>query len=287
MTSVMEPRTAKRYIRLRSGSKENFMTIDIDAPIGRLAAEAPSLIPLLEELQIDYCCNGSRTVREACVYAGVEVDQLLTLLSSTERSQEPAVEWKQGSLASLAVHIVEEYHERSRLDLSDIRPLLDRVIGIHGEEHAELAQLGQLFEQLKADMLPHMLKEEQVLFPYVTLLEQALDTGRPAPTPFFGTVRNPVRMMMTEHDSVAEILQQMRRITRGWSIPDDACGSYCELFRRLSELERYTHIHIHMENNIYFPRAVELEGGEWTAERNVASASGGCGSGAPLCGCQH
>jgi regulator of cell morphogenesis and NO signaling len=263
------------------------MTIDIDAPIGRLAAEAPGLIPLLEELQIDYCCNGSRSVREACVVAGVAVDQLLALLSSTERSQEPPVEWKQGSLASLAAHIIEEYHERSRLDLGDIRPLLQRVIGIHGEEHEELAQLGRLFEQLSADMLPHMLKEEQVLFPYVTLLEQALDTGRPAPTPFFGTVKNPVRMMMNEHDSVAETLQTMRRITRGWSIPDDACGSYCELLRRLSELERYTHIHIHMENNIYFPRAVELEGGEWVDDRSGVEAAAGCGSGAPLCGCQH
>jgi regulator of cell morphogenesis and NO signaling len=126
-----------------------------------------------------------------------------------------------------------------------------------------------LLRDLTGDMLPHMLKEEQILFPYVNQLDQG-----DAPTPFFGTVKNPVRMMMLEHDRVGEILAKLRVVTDGYTPPESACFSYRELYRRLAELELRTHEHIHVENNIYFPRAVALEE---SAGQPAAFGEGGCG----------
>jgi len=132
------------------------------------------------------------------------------------------------------------------------------VLGVHGSRHSELADVRRLVAALAGDMLPHMLKEEHILFPYVDELEEA-ENGGPAPTPFFGTVKNPVRMLMMEHDRVGELLAELRQVTTEYAVPPDACFSYRELYRRLSDFELMTHQHIHIENNIYFPGSVALE----------------------------
>lgn len=116
-----------------------------------------------------------------------------------------------------------------------------------------------LVRELTADLLPHMLKEEQVLFPYVNQMEEAVIAKHAAPTPFFGTVKNPVRMMMLEHDRVGELLARLRVVSDGYTPPESACFSYRELYRRLADIELRTHEHIHIENNLYFPRAISLE----------------------------
>ena len=134
-----------------------------------------------------------------------------------------------------------------------------------------------LTRRLSDDLMPHMLKEEQVLFPFIGLLEHARSTGSQPPIPFFGTVRNPVRMMMQEHDAAAGILVTIREVTRDFEVPSDACASYGELYRRLETLERVTHEHMHLENNLLFPRAIELEG-----PLSATFETGGCGD-----GCRH
>jgi len=175
-------------------------------------------------------------------------------MTTTTMELNAARDWSASSLRTIASNIVKTYHDYTREELQTLTPLANKVLGVHGERHPELAEVVSLIADLSADMLPHMLKEEQVLFPYVDQLED----GK-APTPFFGTVKNPVRMMMLDHDRVGELLARLRTVTSDYTVPGNACFSYRELYRRLPELETLTHEHIHIENNLYFPRAVQLE----------------------------
>jgi len=200
--------------------------------------------------------------------AADDVCMTTTMMEFTDRT------WSGQSLTSIAANIVKSYHDYTREELQTLAPLAERVVGVHGRRHAELAEVATLIGDVATDMIPHMLKEEQVLFPYVTQLE----AGN-APTPFFGTVKNPVRMMMLEHDRVGDLLAKLRAVTNGYTVPDDACFSYRELYRRLGELESLTHEHIHVENNLYFPRAVELE--ERIGKPSATAMSG------HACGCGH
>ena len=133
------------------------------------------------------------------------------------------------------------------------------MISAHGDNHPELHEVGALFDVLCADLKPHMFKEEQILFPYILALAKAADENQAAPFAPFGTVNNPVRMMMMEHDNAGKVLRDLRTVTSDYSPPADGCISYRTLYEALEAFERDLHQHIHLENNILFPRASELE----------------------------
>ena len=248
-----------------------------EATVGELAAENPLSIRIFESWKIDYCCGGRTPLTDACAAAGKTVDQFIAALESAATADDASSrDWLKERLATVSDSICSIYHRVTREELATIAPIAEKVFGVHGERHPEVARVASLVHDLTSDMLPHMLKEEQVLFPYVTQLEAAEIANRPAPTPFFGTVKNPVRMMMLEHDRVGEILASLRRVTSGYTVPQDACFSYRELYRRLAELERLTHEHIHVENNIYFPRAVALEERAGSAAEFAPHHAGGC-----------
>jgi regulator of cell morphogenesis and NO signaling len=231
-----------------------------DRTVGELAAEMPASIRIFEAWKIDYCCGGLTPLPEACSAAGKTIDDFISALEASAAVPEGAGrEWASESLATLATHIVDSYHRYTRDELQTLIPLAEKVRGVHGSRSPELVEVASLVHALSGDMLPHMLKEEQVLFPYVNQLQSASEAGGAAPTPFFGTVKNPVKMMMLEHDAVGELLARLRVVTESYALPEFACFSYRELYRRLTEFERLTHEHIHIENNIYFPRAVALE----------------------------
>ena len=228
--------------------------------VGELAVEMPISIRVFEAWKIDYCCGGRTPLPEAVAAAGKTVEAFVAALDTLATIPDAAShDWKAESLSSMATKIVKTYHDYTREELQTVTPLAEKVLSVHGERRPELATVVSLIHELTGDMVPHMLKEEQVLFPYVEQMEEARDGQREAPTPFFGTVKNPVRMMMVEHDRVGELLAQLRSTTGGYRPPESACFSYRELYRRLTELELRTHEHIHIENNLYFPRAVELE----------------------------
>jgi regulator of cell morphogenesis and NO signaling len=228
--------------------------------VGQLAAEVPTSIRVFESWKIDYCCGGRTLLPEACAAVGRSVDDFVAALEkATAIPDSAARDWSADTLAAMSSNIVAMYHAYTREELQTIAPIADKVLSVHGERRPELAEVVSLVRELTNDLLPHMLKEEQVLFPYVVQLDEALAGNRPAPTPFFGTVKNPVRMMMLEHDRVGELLAQLRAVTNDYVPPESACFSYRELYRRLAELELRTHEHIHIENNIYFPRAIALE----------------------------
>jgi regulator of cell morphogenesis and NO signaling len=225
------------------------------------ALEIPAATRIFEKLGIDYCCGGGTSLSDACVKAGVTVDEVLDSLKTTERSGAAGAggEWQTASDTALIAHIVETHHEFTRDELVRLEALLAKVCGVHGQNHSELFHIQSQFQELRRDLEPHMLKEEQVLFPYIIQIEESIDKKQPTPVPPFGTVRNPVRMMMDEHDAAGEILRTMRKASSDYTTPPDGCISFQTLYRALIALEADLHQHIHLENNILFPRAAERE----------------------------
>lgn len=227
-----------------------------------LAVEIPGATRVFEKLGIDYCCGGNRLLGEACEAAGVSVDHVLTSMEQEHGSHQQYEEpnFLTATLTELIDHIVEKHHVFTKTEIERLRLLIEKVNNAHGQNHPELARLRSLFETLSAELGPHMMKEEQVLFPYVIQMEDAMRTERTRPNPPFGTVANPIHRMMLEHETAGELLKEMREVTGNYTIPPDGCISYQTLYLALDVFEKDLHQHIHLENKILFPRAVEMEG---------------------------
>jgi regulator of cell morphogenesis and NO signaling len=226
--------------------------------VRELAAVNPSAARIFEGFGIDYCCGGEKSLAEACTAARVNFDEVKTALERPV-SETKDRDWQTASLAELVAHIVKKHHRFTREEIARLTPLIAKVEGVHGQNHPEINQVQGLFRGLAQEMTMHMMKEEHMLFPYIEQLEQALNRGtRPGP-PMFGTVENPVRMMMMEHDASGEALRRIRELTGGYTAPAEACVSYQTLYKALQEFEADLHQHIHLENNILFPRAIQLE----------------------------
>lgn len=243
------------------------MTLATTKTVGEIAAEMPCTTREFEKLGIDYCCGGSRTLGEACVEANISVDEVLARLekSSTFGQSQASdgrqkQDWQKQLLADLIAHIVGTHHAFVRSECPRIEALAAKVLGVHGKNHSELLQVKQDFAALAAELGVHLIKEEQVLFPYIVRMEESALAGEPAPPAMFGTVVNPVRMMMQEHDSAGDALRSLRTITKEYAVPEDACISYHTLYKALQGFEADLHQHIHLENNILFPRTVAMEG---------------------------
>ncbi|HEX7420675.1 MAG TPA: iron-sulfur cluster repair di-iron protein [Thermoanaerobaculia bacterium] len=224
--------------------------------VAELATAIPRAIPVLERLGIDYCCRGKQSIEEACRRSGVTAQELLLLIDS---EASPGAAAPDASLSELMGFIVATHHIFTRDSLATLQRLSKKVRDVHGANHPELVRVAVLVTDLSDELLPHMMKEEQVLFPYVTALEAAALAGDEPPVPFFGTVRNPIQMMMSEHEAAGEKIAEIRAATDDFALPAEACGSYRGLFDLLQELERDLHRHIHLENNILFPQAIAVE----------------------------
>jgi regulator of cell morphogenesis and NO signaling len=237
------------------------MTLTATKTVGEIAAEVPSTTREFEKLGIDYCCGGSRTLGEACAEANISVDEALARLEESLASAQTAAsqDWQNQLLADLIAHITTTHHVFVREESPRIEALAAKVVGVHGKNHPELHQVQQVFSALAAELSVHLMKEEQILFPYVLRMEESALAGEPAPPAMFGTVVNPVRMMMQEHDGAGDSLRSLRSITTDYKLPEDTCISYRTLYQALQGFEADLHQHIHLENNILFPRAVAME----------------------------
>ncbi len=239
------------------------MILSLDKTVRDLALEMPQATRVLERLKIDYCCGGDMPLSEACATAGIEVANLERMLAEAELAEvqgNGSQDFQQATLSELIGHILDKHHVYTKSEMARLDPLIDKVIAAHGENHAELRVIGNVFQRLCADLKPHMFKEEEVLFPYILEMERASQQQRPAPMAPFGTVNNPVRMMMMEHETVGAILRELRELSSNYTVPADGCISYQTLYQALEAFEGDLHQHIHLENNILFPRAIELEG---------------------------
>ena len=227
--------------------------------VREVAIELPQATRLFEKFKIDYCCGGNRPLSEACASAGVDLDNVMEMLTEVTPPDEAVVDFQNISLPELITHILETHHVFTKSEMDRLQALADKVLAAHGGNHPELVHLDELLTRLCADLKPHMFKEEQILFPYMLALARATTENRAAPFAPFGTVNNPIRMMMREHDTAGEILRDLRTVTSDYKVPADACISYQTLYQALENFERDLHQHIHLENNILFPKALELE----------------------------
>lgn len=231
--------------------------------VREVALDLPESTRLFEQLKIDYCCGGQRPLTEACASAGLEINQVMELLANVSKSKvaDAAADFQKRSLTDLIAHILETHHVFTRTEMTRLEALTTKVINAHVNNHPELIRVGELVRLLCADLKPHMFKEEQVFFPYIEAMEQARLKNRPVPFPPFGTVKNPIRMMMMEHDTAGDLLRDLRIVTSDYKVPADACMSYQALYQALEGFEKDLHQHIHLENNILFPKAAAMEEG--------------------------
>lgn len=238
------------------------MILNTTKTVRELAVELPHATRIFEKLKIDYCCGGHRPLAEACAQAGMEPEEVARLLTDAEQALaagDGLADYQAMPLAELAGFIVTKHHTFARQEAERLMALLDKVCSAHGENHPELLEIKSVFQTLRVELEQHMFKEERMLFPYIAQMEGAFLDDRPAPQPPFGTVRNPVAVMSREHDAAGELLRDIREASTNFAAPDGACISYRTLYGALEAFEADLHQHIHLENNILFPRALEIE----------------------------
>jgi regulator of cell morphogenesis and NO signaling len=223
-----------------------------DSTLADVVDAAPGTARLLESLGLDSCCGGARSLADACAAAGVDAASVLE--AATIGAPEPA-EWSVLPIVQLVDHIEATHHAYLHAELPRLRALAAKVAGVHGGHHPESAHVLALVDAIRADLEPHLLKEERVLFPMI----RELATSSAAPSFHCGSIRNPIAKMTMEHDRAGSLLAELRRTTRDYEVPADACASYRMLYLGLRELEADTHLHVHKENNHLFPAAVDAE----------------------------
>jgi len=237
------------------------MNISPMTKVRDIALEFPQATRVLENLKIDYCCGGDRPLSDACATAGVEMENVMKLIEQAGKTlaEDGAFDPQRASLGQLIGYILDKHHVYTKEEMARLEPLAEKVLGAHGPNHPELGAIRDLLRELFTDLRQHMFKEEQILFPFVIQLEKAQTQNRQPPFAPFGTVNNPIRMMMMEHDTAGEILRKLRTLSADYQTPADGCVSYKTFYQALEAFEQDLHQHIHLENNLLFPKAIELE----------------------------
>jgi regulator of cell morphogenesis and NO signaling len=225
-----------------------------------LAATSLAAVRTLERYGLDYCCGGKQPFDEACAAKGLNPETLMSEIESAARAGEPGRDWQTAPLHELTSHIVATHHEYLKLELPALGARIDKVLSVHGGKDPEtLPRLAQVFAGLRDELEMHMHKEEVILFPFIEEYSRAEAQGRPIPPVPFGSIANPIGVMESEHDAAGAALAEIRSLTRNFELPDYACTTVRALWEGLQALETDLHIHIHLENNILFPRAIALE----------------------------
>jgi regulator of cell morphogenesis and NO signaling len=236
------------------------MNFNDETKVKDIALSNPAARQILEDAGLDYCCGGGKSLHEACLHADVPAEEILTRLRENSKHVDPdEASWTSAPLGDLTRHIRDRHHRYVRESIARVQPLLEKVETKHGKSHSEIANIRRLFAEVAREMIMHMQKEEQILFPYIDALEKATNAHGSVEPPFFQTVRNPIHAMMKEHDAAGELVKQIRKASLEYTTPADACTSYKALYQDLREFEADLHQHVHLENNVLFPRSVELE----------------------------
>jgi regulator of cell morphogenesis and NO signaling len=228
--------------------------------IGEIVATDFRTAAVFDLFGIDFCCGGKRTFDEACRCAAVNPAEVQSALDALGPSADVEKDVTEQRLDRLIDHITSTHHAYVRTAVPTIRAYLAKLIDVHGARHPELRRVAVCFDVLSTDLAQHLLKEEQVLFPYVRELYATTGGERHYPSPF-GTVENPIRMMEREHQKAGEQLRVIRELTHGYTAPDDGCTTYAVCMAELHRFERDLHRHVHLENSVLFPRAIVLENG--------------------------
>ena len=233
----------------------------LDQSLAEVVSALPDSTRVLESFGLDYCCGGHRSLGDACSDAGIGSGVVLDALADIEPGPEP--DWPSMGLVELVDHIENTHHAYLHSELGRLDALAEKVTGVHGARHREVIEVEAVYGELHADLEPHLMKEERVLFPMI----RALVTSSDAPSSHCGSVRNPISVMMLEHDRAGELLELLSAMTDRYQAPEDGCASYRALYDGLARLESDTHLHIYKENNLLFPTVIALEAGGIAPQR--------------------
>ncbi len=236
------------------------MNITDESIIGEVVAKDYRTAAVFSSFGIDFCCNGNRTVGNACKEKGIAQSALTTALAlAMQEEGNNGIDYQLWPADLLADYIEKRHHKYVEKKTTEIIPYLQKICDVHGAVHPELLEINELFCMAAAELATHMVKEELVLFPFVKKLADAEEAGiRPAAPPF-GTVENPIAMMMHEHEAEGGHFRKIAELSNNYTPPADACNTYKVTYALLKEFEADLHLHIHLENNILFPKAIKLE----------------------------
>lgn len=236
------------------------MNLDASLTVREIAVENPSTVRVFESAGIDYCCGGKQKLQDACEHAGIDVSEMLKRLSEAAAGPgEDGVNWAEASLHDLLEHVVNAHHAYIRRESPRISAMLDKVVARHAAAHPEVKPIQETFTALIGELAVHMMKEENVLFPHLTRMEAAAKQGSPAPLSMFGSVEIPISRMLADHEDAGALIERIRALSGEFRAPEDACPTFRALYQGLSEFDRDLRRHVHLENNIAFPRAIQLE----------------------------
>ncbi len=228
--------------------------------IGQYVADDFRTAAIFSKHKIDFCCNGNRTITEACDKKGIDSSQLIEELNQVLNSNTgESIDYKSWPIDLLAEYIEKKHHRYVEEKIPVLRQFLDKLCRVHGERHPELFKINELFTASAGELTSHMKREELVLFPFVKRMVKAKLENEAVQSPQFGTVENPIAMMMEEHDNEGQRFRDIAELSDNYNPPSDACNTYKVTYAMLEEFEKDLHLHIHLENNILFPEAIKLE----------------------------
>ncbi len=236
------------------------MNITSDTLVGDVVKQNLKAAPIFQKNNIDFCCGGQKSISEACDAAQVEPEKLLLELKELTDQEDPDAVYFNGlALDELADYIVKRHHAYVKSNIPFLKASLEKICQVHGTHHHELFEVAALFNESAGELTMHMQKEEIMLFPYIRKMVEARRSNTPVGNSAFGSVSNPIAMMMSEHDNEGRRFETISGLTGDYAIPEDACNTYRATLQKLQEFEEDLHRHIHLENNILFPKAIELE----------------------------
>ena len=231
-----------------------------DTTIGEIVSGDYRAAAVFQRYGIDFCCGGGRSVEDACRARSLDTNAVLgDVARECATTDAAAPQYSTWEPSALIAHIVSKHHAYVRRALTTIAAHTQKLANVHGANHPELLEVDRLFATVSAEMTSHMMKEEHILFPFIVELQEATGRGGPAPFIPFGTVANPIHMMEAEHESAGGAMARIRELTSGYQVPADGCTTYRVGLQELEAFEEDLHAHVHLENNILFPKALKLE----------------------------
>lgn len=236
------------------------MTATTAQTVRDIATENPAAVRIFEKYGIEYCCGGRVPLADACAARGLNIDEVIASLDAETAPLTPGEkDWAEEPLASLAAHIVDAHHAYVSREVPRLNELAAKVVSRHGDTREELLAIQSKLAELGEELIAHQGKEEVVLFPYIGKLERFAAGNGAMPRNCFGSITHPIEMMTRDHDFAGNIMAEIRQLSRGYTPPAGACPTFLAFYEGLRQFEQDLHQHIHLENNILFPRAVELE----------------------------
>lgn len=234
------------------------MTISKESIIGELVANDYRIAAVFKSHKIDFCCQGNRTIEQTCEAKKIDCNSLLAEINNINTKVEKGTtDFKTWPIDLLADYIQKKHHRYVEEQTAEIKPYLAKICRVHGEKNPNLFKIKELFDASAGELAQHMKKEELILFPFIR--KMASVKNEKLSPPHFGTVENPIKMMMDEHLTEGGRFEEIAKLSNNYTPPADACNTYRVSFALLKEFEEDLHLHIHLENNILFPSAIELE----------------------------